>query len=95
MLSADVDRLRHGLEASGIQLERIEVRPPTQGPEVSEQGGAEQGETQGEAEEGSGETDAEHPQEHGRDSHPARSPERATGGTDPEPATESLVNLVA
>ena len=95
LLSADVDRLRHGLEASGIQLERIEVRPPTQGPEVSEQGGAEQGETQGEAEEGSGETDAEHPQEHGRDSHPARSPERATGGTDPEPATESLVNLVA
>lgn len=95
LLSADVDRLRQGLEASGIQLERIEVRPPTPGPEVSEQGGAEQGETQGEAKEGSGETDAEHPQEHGRDSHPARSPEHATGGTDPEPATESLVNLVA
>ena len=95
LLSADVDRLRRGLEASGIQVERIEVRPPTQDPQVSEQGGAEHGETQGEAREGSGETDAEHPQEHGRDSDPARSPERATGGTDPEPATESLVNLVA
>jgi len=95
LLSEDLERLRHGLEASGIRVERIEVRPPTPGPESSEQGGAEQGEIQGEAREGSGETDAEHPQEHGRDSHPARSPEHATGGTDPEPAVEPLVNLVA
>jgi flagellar hook-length control protein FliK len=91
LLSEDVDRLRHGLEASGIQLERIEVRPPTQGPQAGEPGAADQGPAQ----EGSGETDAEHPEDHGRDSHPARSPELATGGSDSEPATESLVNVIA
>lgn len=88
LLLQDVERLRHGLEASGIQLERIEVRPPTPGPDAGEPGSP----GQRESEEGRGDADAEHPGERGKDSHPKRSPEQ---GTDPEPARESPVNLVA
>jgi flagellar hook-length control protein FliK len=95
LLSEDVHRLRHGLEASGIQLERVDLRAPTQTAEATEQGSPQQGGTEGEWQEGSGESDAEHPEEHGRDSHPAGSDDGVTRGPDPEPATELLVNMVA
>lgn len=95
LLSQDVEKLRHGLEASGIQLERVEIRPPTQGTEAGEHDTSEHAETQDEAWGGSAETDAEHSQERGTDSHPAESSEGTTRGADPVPAAESLVNVVA
>jgi flagellar hook-length control protein FliK len=95
LLSEDLDKLRHGLEASGIQLERIEVRPPPQTPDASEHNMWQQPGRQDEAQGQSAQTDAEHPQERGTDSHPAASSEGTTRGTEPEPATESLVNVVA
>jgi flagellar hook-length control protein FliK len=95
LLSQDVEKLRHGLEASGIQLERVEIRPPTQGMEAGEHDTSEHAETQDEAWGGSAETDAEHSQEQGTDSHLAESSEGTTRGTDPVPAAESLVNVVA
>ena len=95
LLSEDVDKLRQGLETSGIQLERVDIRPPTRGPEAGEQGNSQHTEGEGGPKEGFGEPDAEHPEEHGRDSHPARSDEGATRGAAAEPAAESLVNVVA
>ncbi len=95
LLTEDVDKLRSGLEASGIQLERVEVRPPMQSPEASEQGDSRQEDTQGQTQEGFGETDAEHPEERGKDSHPAEPFEATARGVESEPATELLVNVVA
>ncbi|MFQ5804915.1 MAG: flagellar hook-length control protein FliK [Phycisphaerae bacterium] len=95
LLWEDLNRLRHGLEASGIRLERVEVRPPTQAPEASEHDVSRHADTQEETQGGSAQTDAEHPEERGTDSHPAGSTEGARRGTDSEPAAESLVNVVA
>jgi flagellar hook-length control protein FliK len=94
LLTEDVDKLRQGLEASGIQLERVDLRPPPAveaGEQRSpQQAGAEAG-TQGD----SREPDAEHPEDPGRDSHPALAEEGEPRGSDAEPAPESLVNVVA
>ena len=95
LLSEDVEKLRHGLEASGIQLARVEVRPPTLAPEAGEQNTSQQADTQEETQSGSAQTDAEHPEEHGKDSPPAAPVEAATCEPNPVPATESLVNVVA
>jgi flagellar hook-length control protein FliK len=95
LLSEDLDKLRHGLEASGIQLERVEVRPPAQPPQAGEHGGWQHADQQGQSQEESAQTGAEHPGEHGTESHPAESTEGPGRGTHLEPAAESLVNLVA
>jgi hypothetical protein len=95
LLTDDAEQLRQGLEAAGIRLERIDIRPPAPGPETAEQGDPRHGDLEGEAGEGFGEPDAEHPEEHGRDSHPARSDEGTAGGADSDSATESLLNIVA
>jgi flagellar hook-length control protein FliK len=99
LLTEDVDKLRHGLEASGIQLERIDIRGPAVSPSANEhdppQHAESEPEAQARAQHESADTDAEHPQEQGRDSHPAEAPEGAPRGAAPGLATESLVNLVA
>ncbi len=95
LLSQDVDKLRHGLEASGIQLERVEVRPPTQPSPADEHDVSQHTDQHGQAQGESSRTDAEHPEERGTESHPAESTEGMSRGADPEPAAESLVNVVA
>jgi flagellar hook-length control protein FliK len=95
LLSEDVSRLRDGLEASGVQLERIEVRPPALAPEPGEPGPRQHADTYDETSGGSAHTDAEHPQEQGRDSHLASPVEAIDREDEPAPATESLVNVVA
>lgn len=95
LLCEDVGKLRDGLDAAGIQLERIEIRPPTLAPEPSGNDGSQHADphenTQGE----SNQTDAEHPEERGRDSYPADATEGTSREIEPEPAAESLVNVVA
>jgi hypothetical protein len=98
LLTEDLDKLRQGLEASGIQLERIDVRPPPMhigvSPSADVAAGASPAETDSQAEGESPDTDAEHPQEQGRDSHPAEATPMYIGAN-PGLATESLVDLVA
>jgi flagellar hook-length control protein FliK len=94
LLSDDVDKLRHGLESSGIQLERVEVRPPAQPPQPGEHGGSQHADSHGQEQGESAHADAEHPEERGTESHPAESTQITSRGTDPEPAVEPLVNLV-
>jgi flagellar hook-length control protein FliK len=95
LLSEDVDKLRQGLEVSGIHLERVDVRPPTHGPESGEQGNSENAEGQGRSQEGFGESDAEHSEEQRRNSRSAWSDEHVTRGTGLESARESPVDVVA
>lgn len=93
LLSEDLDALRQGLEAAGIRLESIDVRPPPQSPESGESGDGQHAEWQGGGQES--QPDAEHPEQGGRDSHRAWSNQATTGRVDPEPAAESLVDVVA
>jgi flagellar hook-length control protein FliK len=95
LLSKDLEKLRDGLESSGIQLARVEIRPPTTVPDTNEQNPSQQADTRDDTQGGSAQADAEHPQEHGKDSHPAGSVENVTRELNQEPAMESLVNVVA
>jgi len=95
LLSEELHKLRHGLEASGIQLERVEVRPPTQTAETNRDDLPQHDGTQDEARGGSAETGAEHPEERGTDSYPAELMDGTARQAKPEPAAESLVNIVA
>ena len=95
LLSEEAGTLRAALEASGLQLERFEVRPPGETPQgtggdVDEQTGDHTGE-----EKGSAAADAEHSPERQTDLPSAQSVEVEDGGDTSEPATESRVNLIA
>jgi len=92
LLHESLDKLRHGLEASGIQLEKVEVRPPTPAPEAAEQASPEHADTPEDSERQFAEADAEHSREQGTES-PPQSLEDPT--SESESATESLVNVIA
>ena len=93
LLLEDVHKLRDGLEASGVRLERIEVRPPT--PPVEEQAVSRDADTHDDTDRGSAEANAEHSQERGTDSLPAEPTDGAAREDYSEPAAESLVNVIA
>lgn len=102
LLNQDVDALRRGLQAAGIQLERAEVRPMTQSdPQpVSQQ--QFQHTSTGDGQTNSSQTSAEQ-SDHGpagagrrRDENEAaNSMEESEAPAEPELVTESLVNIIA
>ncbi len=99
LLSDQMESLRHGLEAAGIQLEQVEIRPPTGGDtpagtwpgfDTSQQasaGGSDQDQT--------GHANAEHSSSLGTESTPQLAPDVLARELIPEPATESRVNILA
>ena len=94
LLSEDVERLRRGLEASGIRLERIEIQPPVAEATVADAQSSAQSETHTDMRDHSAGTDAEHRQESGKESHPVETIEEMR--LEPEqPVAESLVNVIA
>ena len=97
LLSRDVDELRRGLEASGIQLERVEIRPPTMPVEPKEQALDQWPDARDDMHDRdqAGQSDAEHPGDWGKESHPAESVDGPIRGCEAEPTAESLVNLIA
>jgi hypothetical protein len=97
LLSEDVEELRRGLEASGIQLGRVEIRPPALPAETSEHDASQWADTREDAQtrDEPAESDAEHPEEGGMESCPAGATEEASRGNQPEPTAESLVNVIA
>ena len=95
LLSEQVESLRQGLEAAGIRLERVEIREPAAAvpdeqtdvpPESDAQPGERDAATDG---------DAEHPADAGTDSYPASPDDAPERDPISEPATESLVNILA
>lgn len=95
LLLEDVEKLRSGLEASGVQLERVEVRPPTPASMVGEQATSQDADTPNDAQGGSAQAGAEHAREQGTDSLHAGSSDGETSEDHSEPAAESLVNVIA
>ena len=96
LLQEDVEKLRHGLEAAGIHLERVEVRPPPTSPDAPDSPGLSQSQSDGEGQEAFADANAEHSREQGMESHVERtSPETATDLPAMEPAAEPLVNVIA
>jgi flagellar hook-length control protein FliK len=98
LLSEHVASLREGLEASGIQLERIEIRPPAAPNDAASSDPSAHPDARdaaGEGSEGDQTKSAGGGPQTGMDSPPDEPPEVETGGSDPEPATESLVNVLA
>lgn len=95
LLSRETDKLRDGLEASGIRLERIEIRPPSPAPPGAEQGHPQQGGVADGGGGGAAQPNAEHSAGHGRESSFAESAGPMSRESDPEPAAESLVNVIA
>jgi flagellar hook-length control protein FliK len=95
LLSEDLEKLRHGLEALGIQLERADIRPPALPAEAGEQAVPQWSESQSGGQSGSSQADAEHPGERGTDSHPASAAAGASRGDDRVPTAEPLVNVIA
>lgn len=94
LLSEQIESLRQGLESTGIQLERVEVRPPT----AADAHNADlppEPDGRGAGQEGSAHADAEHPTDRGTEATPAEPADRPARETIPEPATESLVNILA
>jgi len=94
LLSEQIESLRDRLEAAGIQLERVEIRPPTAteapSPDMPPEPDARQA-----GRDGSADADAEHPPDQGTESMPVEPAERSAHETIPEPVTESLVNILA
>jgi flagellar hook-length control protein FliK len=95
LLSEDLPKLRDGLEGSGIQLERVEVRPPALTPEAGEYDASRHADQRDDARGESAQEDAEHPQERGRESYLAEAQEGTDRDKSPEPTTESSVNVIA
>lgn len=95
LLTERLDSLRQGLEAGGIHLERIEIRPPEtpQPPQAdAPQDGADQREPAGDQ---AGDASAERSGADGTDSSGAAADAAAADETIIELATESLVNILA
>jgi len=94
LLTEDIDRLRHGLEAAGLVVERIEVRPPPQAdagqPDTPPHGG-QQSAQQGQSDS----SDAERPAEQGTEAEPGSSRDGSGGAGEAGSAAEPLVNVVA
>ena len=96
LLQEDVEKLRHGLEAAGIRLERVEVRPPTPTLETPEQPNPSQSETGGDGKESFADANAEHSRKSGMESLLTQPlPESATDDPVTQPVAESLVNVIA
>ncbi len=95
LLAEQLDTLRHNLEASGIQLERVELRSPASSTQTPDSGtpydtGTEADNRDGSADAGAaGSGEYEEPE--------SSTPDAATIDREPtqEPATESLVNVLA
>ncbi len=95
LLSRETEKLRDGLEASGIRLERIEIRPPSPAVGSAEQSPAQQDGLAGGGQGGAAESNAEHSAGDGTESFLAEPAAPAAREPDPEPAAESLVNVIA
>lgn len=99
LLSEQMDTLRRGLEAAGIQLERVELRVAESNAthvrsDVSQDADVPDGREQGAA--GQEAPSDGHGRSSGRESAFVESPEAASGEvTELEPAAESLVNVYA
>lgn len=95
LLSEQLESLRQGLHAAGIELERVEIRPPAATAEADTSDPPRQFADRPTDQDRSTDPDAEHPPRYGMDSSLAESAEGAAGEATPEPATESLVNILA
>ncbi|MFH1745721.1 MAG: flagellar hook-length control protein FliK [Planctomycetota bacterium] len=94
LLTERIDSLRAGLESAGVQLERVEIRPPlVASPDPGDT--TPRPDTRQSGQEGAANPDAEQPNDTGTEANstsPAEQPEREFIQ---EPATESLVNILA
>ena len=95
LLTEQVESLRQGLQASGIQLEHVEVRPPAATDEANDPNLSQHADARQTGHEQSNHADAEHSQDAGTDSSPTTPAETTARDTTTEPAAESLVNILA
>jgi len=98
LLTEHVESLRRSLEASGIHLERVEIRAPAASTDASDADNSPQAGAWTGAEESSGRSDAESAGGglSGETEFPSMEPSELPGGAVfPEPVAESLVNVLA
>ena len=95
LLSEQVESLRQGLHATGIELERVEIRPPAATVEADTSNLPRQFEDRPTDHDRSTNPDAEYPLRYGMDSSLAESTEGVVDEAILEPTTESLVNILA
>lgn len=96
LLQGEVEKLRQGLEAAGIQLERVEVRPPATTPETLEWADGSRSNADDAGRGASADADAEQSRDSKTES-PLERPsfEAATECVEFGPAAEPLVNVIA
>jgi flagellar hook-length control protein FliK len=95
LLSKEIESLRHGLEAGGIHLERVEVRPPAATPNPDQSALPQQPDAHGQSGQNAADAHAEHAAETGTEAHLAAPTEIGASETFTESATESLLNILA
>lgn len=95
LLSEQLDSLRQGLEASGIQLEHVEIRPPPPDPQPGQDGLPQQPEGHSYGDAGGSQADAEHPQSGTEPTTVEPTGERSARDAPSGPVTESRVNILA
>jgi flagellar hook-length control protein FliK len=98
LLTEQVNALRRGLEASGIQLERFDVRAPEPPAHAAEQQALQRDDLPaGHDNQASAEQDrsAGGHSSGATEAHPADDGDTPTSATQPEPVTESRVNILA
>ena len=96
LLRQDEHTLRQSLEAAGVHVEHMEVRPPAAASENASAGLQQQTDPHHAEQDGSARQDAERPDTSGTESPPnVEARERALDELPPEHATESRVNVLA
>jgi flagellar hook-length control protein FliK len=95
LLSEQVESLRQGLEAAGIQLERIDIRAPVTPGQSDTADNTPQPDTPEPGRDDSSGADTDSSAEQGMDSHHASAGQMPAREPPLEPATESLVNILA
>ncbi len=95
LLTEQLDSLRQSLQAAGIRLEQVEVRPPTATSGMDDAHLSQDPDAREAGQEQSTGTHADHSADSGTDFHSADASDGLSGESPLEPAAESLVNILA
>lgn len=95
LLTEHVESLRQGLEAAGLRLEHVEIRPPAANPNAGHPDPTAHDAGGRAGQERPADPETEHPAHQGTDARAGEPHEPPARSTQVEPAAESLVNILA
>jgi flagellar hook-length control protein FliK len=95
LLTEQLDSLRQSLQAAGIRLEQVEIRPPAAAGGTDDAHLSQDPDAREAGQEQSTGTHADHSADAGTDFHSADASDGLSGESPLEPAAESLVNILA